>query len=108
MGLEVVQSTSSILLTQHHYTLDLLNKSCRLIDQLIYLTTTWPDISFAVQKLSQFVSKPYVIHYQFVFRILQYLKTYPTHVIFYPISTNLTLTGFAYSDLATCSSVEGL
>lgn len=36
----------------------------RIIGQLLYLTTTRPDITFPVHKLSQYVSKPTTQHIQ--------------------------------------------
>lgn len=83
----------------------------RLIGQLIYLTTTHPDISFVVQQLSQFVSDPTENHYKVVIRILQYLKYNPAHGLFYPSNYNLVLSSFADSDWATypttCRSTTG-
>lgn len=35
-----------------------LEQYCRLIGRLIYLTTTCPDISYAVQQLSQYMTNP--------------------------------------------------
>jgi hypothetical protein len=55
----------------------------RLIGRLLYLTHTRPDISFSVQHLSQFVSKPLVPHYNAAMGILKYLKSAPANGIFY-------------------------
>ena len=33
-----------------------------LVDKLIYLSHTWPDISFAMYAMSQFVQAPYEEH----------------------------------------------
>ncbi|CAJ2645753.1 unnamed protein product [Trifolium pratense] len=78
----------------------------RLIGRLIYLTTTRPDISFAVQQLSQFVSKPRQIHYQAAVSVLQYLKTAPAKGLFYSATSNFKLSGFADSDWATCPTTR--
>ncbi|CAL1400683.1 unnamed protein product [Linum trigynum] len=48
-----------------------------LVGKLIYLTTIRPDISFATQQLSQFMSNPSTVHYKAVLRVLRYLKTAP-------------------------------
>jgi hypothetical protein len=78
----------------------------RLIGRLIYLTTTRPDISFAVQQLSQFVSKPQQVHYQAAIRVLQYLKNAPAKGLFYSATSNFKLSGFADSDWATCPTTR--
>lgn len=45
----------------------------RLVGSLLYLTMTRPNISHAVQIISQFVSNPYTTHLAAVQCILQYL-----------------------------------
>ena len=46
----------------------------QLVGSLIYLTTTRPDISFAVGILSWFMQKPCEGHWNVAKRVLQYLK----------------------------------
>jgi len=55
----------------------------RLIERLIYLTNTRPDIAFSVHNLSQFVSAPTSNHNQAAFCILRYLKGILDLVFFY-------------------------
>ena len=45
----------------------------RLVGSLIYLTTTWPNISYVVHKVSQFMSSPRHLHLVAVHRIIHYL-----------------------------------
>ncbi|GKB33099.1 retrovirus-related pol polyprotein from transposon TNT 1-94 [Tanacetum coccineum] len=46
----------------------------KLVGRLLYLTMTRPDISYAVQHLSQFVSAPKDDHMQAAMHLLRYLK----------------------------------
>ena len=50
----------------------------RLVGSLQYLTFTRPDIAFSVNRVSQFMHKPTVIHFSAVKRILRYLRGTPT------------------------------
>lgn len=45
----------------------------RLIGRLLYLTTTQPDISFAVQQHNQFMQAPKQSHYEAALRIIRYI-----------------------------------
>ena len=74
----------------------------RLIGRLIYLTNTRSDISYVVQHLSQFVSKPCTSHYQAALKILKFLKSSPATGILFSASSSLTLCAFADSDWARC------
>ncbi|KAK4268343.1 hypothetical protein QN277_025013 [Acacia crassicarpa] len=72
----------------------------RAIGSLQYLTTSWPDIAYSVNKLSQFLSKPTEVHFQGFKRILRYLKgthLYGLHIK--PVKT-LCLIGFTDADWA--------
>ncbi|KAK1644742.1 hypothetical protein QYE76_062547 [Lolium multiflorum] len=60
----------------------------RIIGSLMYLASaTRPDISFAVSKLSRFVSRPGDVHWHALERVLRYLKgtaSYGIHYTGYP------------------------
>ena len=90
LGLEVHPSTRGIFINQHKYTKDLISlalpenstplevnvKYCkdegellsgptiyrRLVGSLVYSTITRPDISYAVNLMSQFMTKPRHLH----------------------------------------------
>lgn len=66
--------------------------------KLIYLTITRPDISFAVQALSQFSHQPCSSHMQALLRVLRYLKLCPGQGLHFSSSSNLTLTNYCDSD----------
>jgi hypothetical protein len=74
----------------------------RLIGKMIYLTTTRPDIQYAVNQLSQHMSKPHQGHYQAAIRILHYLKNDPGQGLLYKRNSDLRLKAYSDADWATC------
>ncbi|GJX04059.1 retrovirus-related pol polyprotein from transposon TNT 1-94 [Tanacetum coccineum] len=74
----------------------------RLVGRLLYLSMTRPDISYAVQHLSQFVSSPKEPHLQAATHLLRYLKGSINKGLFYPVQSNLKIAGFSYADWASC------
>ena len=60
----------------------------QLMGKLIYLTHTRPDISFAVNLLSQFTHAPHEIHRQAANRVLTYLKGCPGKGLLFPRSSD--------------------
>ena len=83
---------------------DLLDVSMyrRLIGKLLYLTLTRPDISYVVNRLSQFLSKPKVPHLLAAQHVLRYLKRVSRQGLFYSATSQLQLTAFTDSDWARC------
>ncbi|XP_019160477.1 PREDICTED: uncharacterized protein LOC109157051 [Ipomoea nil] len=74
----------------------------RLIGRLLYLTATRPDITFAVQQLSQFIDAPTDKHLSAAHRVLRYIKKSPGHGIFYPANMDMQLKVFSDLDWAAC------
>jgi histone deacetylase 1/2 len=97
LGIEVKKARNGILLTQQKYTSDLLQRVGMSTDKLSlhdgdplgpkdktgymsivgalqYLTLTRPYMSFAVNKLCQFLHKPTIVHWSAVKRILRYVQ----------------------------------
>ena len=74
----------------------------RLVGQLLYLTTTRPNISFTVTYLSQFLNNLMQPHYNVGRRILKYLKDTLGHGLFFLANGPLQLKGFSDSDWAGC------
>ena len=74
----------------------------RLIGRLIYLTNSRPDIAYAVQQLSQYMSSPTNVHQQAAYRVLRYLKGTPGSGLFFPATNTLQRPAFSDSDWAGC------
>nr|GEV27950.1 probable carboxylesterase 2 [Tanacetum cinerariifolium] len=60
----------------------------RLVGRLLYLSMTRPDISYAVQHLSQFVSSPKEPHLQAATHLLRYLKGSINKGLYYPVQSH--------------------
>lgn len=78
----------------------------RLVGRLLYLTSTRPDIAFAVQQLSQFIGSPIDKHLCAAHRVLRYLKKVPGRGIWYGAKSNLQLQAFIDVDWAACSETK--
>ncbi|XP_042016319.1 uncharacterized mitochondrial protein AtMg00810-like [Salvia splendens] len=74
----------------------------RLIGRLLYLCITRSDITFAVNKLSQFLSKPCSNHWAAGERVLKYLKGTIGHGLFYSTKSSPSLSIFSDADWAAC------
>jgi Reverse transcriptase (RNA-dependent DNA polymerase) len=74
----------------------------RLIGRLIYLTITRPEITYAVNILSQFMHSPRRPHMDAAVRVLRYLKSCPGKGVLMPSENSLQLSAFCDSDWASC------
>jgi hypothetical protein len=68
-----------------------------IVENLIYLTITRPDIAYIVHIVSQFVASSTTVNWAVVFRILRYLRGIVFHSILLPSTSSLELR--AYSDV---------
>ncbi|XP_026450898.1 uncharacterized protein LOC113351037 [Papaver somniferum] len=124
LGIEFTQLSNGLFLSQRRYIEDLLVRANMqgakpvttdlhpvdspllsdvtmyrsLVGGLQYLSMTRPDISFAVNKVCQFMHKPAEAHLIFVKRILRYLQHTSTFGIFLRPERDLQLSFSAYSD----------
>ncbi|KAI3685471.1 hypothetical protein L6452_34715 [Arctium lappa] len=74
----------------------------RLVGRLLYLQATRPDVTYAVNVLSQFVSDPRQNHLQAANRVLRYLKGTPGQGILLPREGPSNLTAYCDSDWLGC------
>lgn len=76
----------------------------KLVGSLQYLAFTRPDVSFAVNRLSQFMHSPTQIHWQALKRVLRYLKGTIHHGLFLNKGSSLDLKAFSDSDWGGASN----
>ncbi|XP_039162701.1 uncharacterized mitochondrial protein AtMg00810-like [Eucalyptus grandis] len=74
----------------------------KLVGKLIYLTMTRPDISYAMQNLSQFMHKPKESHMNATLKVVKYLKGCPRLGILLSRKCNMEMTAYCDADYATC------
>ncbi|XP_073219765.1 uncharacterized protein [Cicer arietinum] len=78
----------------------------KVIGQLLYLTNTRPDISFAIVRLSQFLSAPTDLHLQAAFRIVRFIKNNPGKGLFFPARSSFQIKGFCNFDWGACQDTR--
>ncbi|GKB11235.1 uncharacterized mitochondrial protein-like protein [Tanacetum coccineum] len=74
-----------------------------MIGSLMYLTTSRPDITFAVCACARFQVTPKISHLYAVKRIFRYLKGQPELGLWYPMDSPFDLESFSDSDYAGAS-----
>ncbi|XP_019168934.1 PREDICTED: uncharacterized protein LOC109164843 [Ipomoea nil] len=78
----------------------------RLVGRLLYLTVTRPDITYAVNLLSQFMSAPRDMHWQAALRVVRYLKNSPDLGILLSTHSSLKLHAYCDADWASCPTTR--
>lgn len=71
-----------------------------IVGGLQYLSLTWPDVAFVVNKLSQFMYRPTTQHWSAIKRLLRYLRDTIHHGLFLHRNFPLLLHGFSDADWA--------
>ncbi|KAL0438789.1 UNVERIFIED_CONTAM: Retrovirus-related Pol polyprotein from transposon RE2 [Sesamum latifolium] len=74
----------------------------RLVGRPLYLEFSRPDISFAVQQLSQFIQCPRQPHWDVALYLVRYLKGSSTLGLFFAVDSSLPLTAYSDFDWASC------
>jgi hypothetical protein len=74
---------------------------CHIVESLVYLGVTRPDISYSVHILSQFVSAPTQIHYSHILRVLRYLRGTISRRLFFPRFIPLQLQAYCCATWAS-------
>ena len=73
-----------------------------LVGSLIYLTNTRPDLSYAVQQVSQFMASPRHLHLAAVKTIIRYVNGTLRRGLCYPAGTSTVLHAYSDADYAGC------
>ncbi|GJR34737.1 putative ribonuclease H-like domain-containing protein [Tanacetum coccineum] len=105
LGLQVQQKKKGIFISQDKYVHEILKKFNytdvkSMIGSLMYLTTSRPDIMFAVCACARFQVSPKTSHLLAVKRIFRYLKGKPSLGLWYSKDSPLELVAYTDSDYA--------
>src|SRR6266542_3111241 len=73
-----------------------------MIDSLLYLTASRPDIMFSVCMCAHYQSNPKESHEKAVKKILRYLRYTPSFGLWYPKGAHFKLLGYSNSNFAGC------
>nr|GFA55618.1 hypothetical protein [Tanacetum cinerariifolium] len=87
---------------EHEATVDA-SQYRRLIERLLYLQATRPDITYSVNVLSQFVADPRNNHLEAANRVFRYLKATPGQGILLSRTGDLALNAYCDTDWLGCS-----
>nr|GEV97026.1 uncharacterized mitochondrial protein AtMg00810-like [Tanacetum cinerariifolium] len=77
-----------------------------MVDTLMYLTASRPDLTFAVCMCARYQAKPTEKHLHAVKRIFEYLRGTVNKGLWYPKDSSIALTAYADSDHASCQNTR--
>ena len=84
---------------------------CSIIESMVYLTITRPDIAYVVHVVSQFVAFPTTVYWAAILRILRYLRGIVFQSLLLSSTSSLELRAYCDadygSDLIDCKYVSG-
>ncbi|KAL2242961.1 UNVERIFIED_CONTAM: Retrovirus-related Pol polyprotein from transposon RE2 [Sesamum indicum] len=75
----------------------------RLVGRLLYLAFTRPDVSYSVQQLSQYLTRPCDKHWKAALHVIRYLKGTPSKGLFLPSHSTFELVAYCDADWASCT-----
>ena len=105
-GLESASSVRTPMSPNVKLTVDLLGKSVNpslyrsIIDSLLYLVASRPDISYSVGVCARYRANPKESHMTALKRIIKYVKTTAEFGVWYSNDTNDVLAGYSDADWA--------
>ncbi|GJW50325.1 retrovirus-related pol polyprotein from transposon TNT 1-94, partial [Tanacetum coccineum] len=111
LRLQISQSPRGIFINQSKYASEIgkqVNATlyCGMIGSLMYLTSSRPDLIYAVCLCAWYQAKPTEKHLQAVKRIFRYLKGTINMGLLYSKDTDMSLTAYAYADHAGCQDTR--
>ncbi|CAH9079044.1 unnamed protein product [Cuscuta europaea] len=78
----------------------------KIIGKLLYLTVTRPDISHALNTLSQFVARPTDVHFGATMRVVRYIKGTAGQGLLYSKENNMQIRMYCDADWAACKDTR--
>ncbi|GJY49608.1 putative ribonuclease H-like domain-containing protein [Tanacetum coccineum] len=106
LGLQMKQNKDGIFISQDKYVEEILMKfgfTESMIGSLMYITSSRPDIMFAVCTYARYQVNPNVSHLHAVKRIFRYLKGQPKLGLWYPKDSPFDLVAYTDSDYVGAS-----
>ncbi|KAL8110851.1 hypothetical protein AgCh_026557 [Apium graveolens] len=78
----------------------------RLVGRLLYLTIMRPDLSYALQVLSQFLASPRADHLTTAYKVVRYLKNSPGQGLLMDSHSSVQLSAYCDSDWGSCKETR--